>query len=433
MTTRRSAFSATAVGEGRYHPRVVGFFDRFVPRSQRTSRQVKAARAKEMSGELADAVDLYQEAGLPDEAARVLLMRADGERSAEKRIALLALAAYTAQSEDIKKKAAGRKALVSFDVLRGRGGSFLKSEVLAVARELEEAGELEPAADAYALAGDADGEIRALTSAGAIDRLEERLRETEAATRDERDLELTLRKIADLDRTAERRAALELALGMLAKRDDERIADAARTIRAHLTRGPVVDLEIDGEPRRYALGAEVTVGRGDATIVVASRAASRKHLRVRRDPIEGLVAEDLDTRNGTLLAGARISGAIAVGDGLRLELGGEVLCVITPRPDGSVDVEVAGVAYVAPLGELMIDGWAVEHEAVRDESFVVLRSPAGAARPYLGDFQLAARVELCAGDEIRSSRGGPVRLRVPTAHAGTRSQEETMIYTRDRT
>ena len=139
----------------------MGFFDRFVPRSQRTNRQVKAARAKEMSGDLADAVDLYQEAGLPDEAARVLLMRADGERSAEKRIALLALAAYTAQSEEIKKKAGGRKALVSFDVLRGRGGSFLKSEVLAVARELEEAGELEPAADAYALAGDNDGEIRA--------------------------------------------------------------------------------------------------------------------------------------------------------------------------------------------------------------------------------------------------------------------------------
>jgi hypothetical protein len=167
----------------------VGFFDRFVPKTQRTNRQVKAARAKEMSGELADAVDLYQEAGLPDEAARVLLMRADGERSAEKRIALLALAAYTAQSEDIKKKAAGRKALVSFDVLRGRGGSFLKSEVLAVARELEEAGELEPAADAYALAGDADGEIRALTAAGAIERLEDRLRANEAATRDERDLE----------------------------------------------------------------------------------------------------------------------------------------------------------------------------------------------------------------------------------------------------
>ena len=87
---------------------------------------------------------------------------------------------------------------------------------------------------------------------------------------------------------------------------------------------------------------------------------------------------------------------------------------------------------VAPLGELIIDGWAVDHEAVRDESFVVLRTPPGAQRPYLGDFQLAARVELCAGDEIRSSRGGAVRLRVPAAHAGSRSQEETMIYTRDR-
>ena len=426
------AFCRPLGGSRLYDANAVGFFDRFVPKSQRISRQAKAARAKEMSGELADAVDLYQEAGLPDEAARVLLMRADGERSAEKRIALLALAAYTAQSEDIKKKAGGRKAMVSFDVLRGRGGSFLKSEVLAVARELEEAGELEPAADAYALAGDTEGEIRALTAAGAIDRLEERLRANEAATRDERDLELTLRRIADLDRTAERRAALELALGTLSKRDDQRIADAARTIRAHLTRGPVVDLEIDGQPARYALGAEVTVGRGDATIVVASRAASRKHLRIRRAPGGGFLAEDLDTRNGTLLAGARITGAIPVGEGLHLELGGEVPCEITPRADGNLDIEIGGLNYVAPLGELTIDGWAVDHEAVRDESFVVLRSPPGAQRPYLGDFQLAARVELCAGDEIRSSRGGAVRLRVPAAHAGSRSQEETMIYTRDR-
>ncbi len=146
----------------------------------------------------------------------------------------------------------------------------------------------------------------------------------------------------------------------------------------------MVDLEIDGQPARYALGAEVTVGRGDATIVVASRAASRKHLRIRRAPGGGFLAEDLDTRNGTLLAGARITGAIPVGEGLHLELGGEVPCEITPRADGNLDIEIGGLNYVAPLGELTIDGWAVDHEAVRDESFVVLRSPPGAQRPYLG-------------------------------------------------
>jgi hypothetical protein len=413
----------------------VGFFDRFLGNASSEGRRVKAARAKELAGDLPAAVDLYQEAGLPDEAARVLLLRADVERSAEKRIALFSLAAYTAASEEIRQRARGRKAMVAFDVLRGRGGSFMKSEVLSVARELEDAGELEQAADAYALAGDAESEVRVLAAAGAIERLEERLRVTEATAREQRDLDLALRRISDLDRTAERRAALELALATLAKGEDDRIADVARAIRARLTRGPVVDLEIRGELLCYALGAEVTIGRGDSTILIASRAVSRRHLRIFRGEGDVFV-EDLGTRNGTSLAGARIDGPIPVGQGVKLELGGEVPCEIHKltgkglAPGDLFKVEVAGLTFAVPLGELKVDDLRIEHEAVRDESFVVLRTPDGAARPYLGDFQLAARVELCGGDEIRKERGGPVQIRVPSAHMASLSQEETMVQPR---
>jgi hypothetical protein len=413
----------------------VGFLDRFLGGTRREGRRAKAARVKELAGDLPAAVDLYQEAGMPDEAARVLLLRADVERSAEKRIALFSLAAYTAASEEIKQRARGRKAKVAFDVLRGRGGSFMKSEVLSVARELEEAGELELAADAYALAGDAESEVRVLAAAGAIERLEERLRETEASAREQREIELALRRIMDLDRTAERRAALELALATLAKREDDRIADVARAIRAHLTRGPVVELEIAGELLCYALGAEVTIGRGDSTILIASRAVSRRHLRIFRGEGDVLV-EDLDTRNGTSLAGARLTAPIPVGQGLQLELGGEVPCEIHKlfskgmAPGDLFKVTVAGVSYAVPLGELKVQDLRIDHEAVRDESFVVLRTPDGAARPYLGDFQLAARVELCAGDEIRQERGGPVQIRVPSSHMTSLSQEETMVQPR---
>src|SRR5690242_1929789 len=66
----------------RYHRRTVGIFDRFVGRGKSEGRRAKEARAKELAGDLPAAVDLYQEAGLPDEAARVLLLRADAERSA---------------------------------------------------------------------------------------------------------------------------------------------------------------------------------------------------------------------------------------------------------------------------------------------------------------------------------------------------------------
>lgn len=409
----------------------MGFFDRFVPKSKSEGRRAKEARAKELSGDLAEAVDLYQEAGLPDEAARVLLLRADAEPSAEKRIALFSLAAYTATGEELKKKARGRKALVSFDVLRGRGGSFMKSEVLAVARELEEAGELEPAADAFALAGDAESEVRVLTAAGAIERLEDRLRVSESTARTERDLEITLRKLADLDRTAERRAALELAMTAMRTHEDERIADAARAIRARLTRGPVVEMEIGGVLRRYALGSEVTLGRGDSTIVLGSRAVSRRHLRVRRKGNDAVV-EDLDTRNGTTLAGARVTAPIPVGEGVCLELGGEVPFEISPAPGGLFEIEVAGLTYFCPLGPLPVGSWTVDHELSRDESYVVLKTEGGAggACPYLGDYQLSPRVELCAGDEIRATRGGPIALRVPAGHSASMSHEETGIYPR---
>ena len=406
----------------------MGFFDRFVSSSKREGRLARDARARELAGDLAVAVTLYGEAGLRDEAARVLLLRADAEPVVEKRLAFCGLAAATAESDEIRRKARGRKALIAFDMLRGRGGSLLVNEILAVARELEEAGEPEHAAEAYALGGDADGEVRALTAAGAIEKLEERLRTSDAAARTSRDLELGLRRLGDLDRTAERRAALELARASLAERDDPRLADAARGIRARLLRGPVVELEIEGQLARWALGDEVTIGRGDSTLVVASRSISRRHLRVARGP-GGVFVEDLATRNGTLLAGARLAGPLPVGAGVTLMLGGDVPCTITPLPSpapgGAYLVEVGGGRYLAALGALDVSGWRVAVELTPDEAYVVLSTPDGAERPYLGAFQLAARIELSHGDEIRAARGGAVRLRVPAKRASSPLDDET--------
>ena len=147
--------------------------------SKRESRPARKARERENAGDLGAAVELYTEAGLADDAARVLLLRADAEPSPEKRLAFCALAAQRAESPDLKRKARGRKALLAFDTLRRSGGAFLENEVLSVARELEECGELERAADAYALGGDHESEVRALTAAGAIERLEERLKASE--------------------------------------------------------------------------------------------------------------------------------------------------------------------------------------------------------------------------------------------------------------
>ncbi|TKD06353.1 FHA domain-containing protein [Polyangium fumosum] len=257
---------------------------------------------------------------------------------------------------------------------------------------------------------------------GAIEKLEERLKASHAESRKVREVTDVRRRVADLDRTAERRAALDVARAALAERDDDVVADAARAIRARLATGPLVDLEIGGKRFHAALGEEVTIGRGEATILVGARAVSRTHLRIRREG-NAIFVEDLDTRNGTMLAGARIQGVIPVGEGIRLELGGEVPCGIE-RPTASLErelvpdgvvVTIAGTRFLAPLGPLVVGALHVDRVAHGDNGFVVLRTPSGAPRPILGEFELAAEVELCVGDEIRARRGGPVVLRVATA------------------
>jgi hypothetical protein len=406
---------APFVNDSRARLEAVGFFDRLG--GLLSGAKAREARHKELAGDLEAATELYADAEMPDEAARLLLLRADAERSPERRIALCALAAETAADEALRKQAAARKALLGLDLLRGRAGPVLTTDVLAVARALEDAGEPERAAEAYALAGDDEAEVRALTAAGAIEKLEARLGQTARADRQRHELELALTRIADLDRAAERRAALRLARELPAGPEAERAADAARAIAARLVRGPIVGLELDGVGLRCVLGDEVTIGRGEASVVVASRAVSRVHLRIRRTAA-GAVVEDLGGRNGTRLAGARLCGAVPVGDGLRLELGGEVPCAIAPAggegwaTPAMIAIDVAGEHVLAALGELEVGPWRVAREVEGDDAFVALRTPPGAPRPLLGGLELAASVELAAGDELCAERGGPVRLRV---------------------
>lgn len=394
----------------------MGLFDLFG--ASRRKRAVKAGRAKERGGDLAGAAELYLAAGCGDDAARVMLLRADAEASVERRLSLASAAADAATSEEVKRGAQARKASLSFDVLR-RSGTALRSELARVARDLEQAGEHLSAAEAYEQAGDREGRERALTAAGAIELLEEHLFTSQSEERADRAVDLALRRIADLDRTAERRAALELAREVMSTHPNERAADLARGIRARLVRGPFVELEIDGASARVALGDEITIGRSEATIVVASRAVSRKHVRIRRG-LAGPTVEDLSTRNGTMLAGARIDGPIPIGRGISIDLGGEVPCklgVVDAPNLGSergplVSIEVAGEVCLASLGPLVASGFRLTLESAGDDELVVLRPGASGARPFLGGFELSPRIELCAGDALAAVRNGAPVLRV---------------------
>ncbi len=399
------------------------------------------ARALEREGELARAVDAFLEAELGDDAARVLLLRADAEADPERRLAHCARAAEVAATEGGKNGALGRKARLALDLALARKVA-LPSELLRIAGELELAGDHERAADAYALARDQEGEIRALTAAGAIDKLEDRLRAAETEVRKDRAQTETLARVRDLEKCSERREALRVAKAYLLTSDDDRVREALADIERRVLRGPSCELADGPErpPRRYALGTVVTVGRGDSTIVVHARAASRRHLAVRRTRDgEALEVEDLGTRNGTRLAGARLAGALRVEVGaVELALGGEVPCRVEPlRDEGGAlrgaRVEVGGESWEAPLGPLLVrPGWSIELSGepavdpdgdgplrpVGEGSFVVLATTAEAPG-FRGTLQLSRRVELAAGDFIAAERGGPMVLVVP-GHSGVR-------------
>lgn len=381
------------------------------------SRAARDARLREAEGDLAAAARGFEEAGLVDEAARVLLLSADAEGSLERRMALCERAAKLAADAALSKRAAARRAKIALDLLRPRA-TVARSELARVAEQLEANDEHEAAAEAWSLAGDREGEIRALTAAGAIDRLEARLGDDAARARNDDARAHRLRLAEDLDRTGERVRAIELAAEVGTEASDEGLVELGRTIRLRLARGPLVSLEIDGARVLCALGERVLVGRGEVEIPVASRALSREHLSVERGADGAPQVRDLGSRNGTLLAGARLGGPVPIGDGLELVLGGEVPCRLELDSAGAVVVQVGGASYVAPLGPLCVSGWVISlasaPKLIGGAPIVTLQS-SESSPAFLGRFEVARRIQLAIGDALSSERGGAPRLSVLAA------------------
>ncbi len=386
-----------------------GLFDRF----RGNKRNEERARNKELAGDLDAAVQLFVAAERSDEAARVLLLKADAEADVHQRLVLCAQAARIGEGTARGEEAARRKAVLAYDLVRATKGTPMHGELYRAAEELERVGEWERAVEAYVVLGDVDAEIRVLKEAGAIERLEQRLRETSVHARKERDRAELLQRLRDLDAIGERREALRSARQWLAVEHDEVIQLEVDRITQRLVAGPTVTLELHGEPVQLVFGAEVTIGRARADVVVASSGISRQHLRLFLRDGEPHV-EDLKTRNGTTLAGARVQGVLAIGAGLDLELAGQIACRLTPsRAPNGVHIDVAGTRYLAPLGPLHVGDWTLVDAHDGDERFIVLRAPDGAPAPHMGSYRLGRQIELSAGDAIAATRGGPVLVAVP--------------------
>ncbi len=388
---------------------VFGLLKRFGAKRRKEGQ----ARNKELAGDLHAAVRLFLDAELPQEAARVLLLEADAEADPKRRMMMCAQAARVGVGTPEGEEAAKRKAVLAFDLLRDAKGTPMHGEMLRIAAELEKVGEWERAVDAYVLVGDTEAEIRVLEEAGAIERLEDRLSATSIDARRDRERAQLLRRIRDLDLIGERREALRCGRQWLEQQHDEQIQLEVDRVGSRLISGPVAWLEIRAEALRFVLGAEITIGRARADIIVGSNAVSRQHLRLFRRGGEPHV-EDLDTQNGTLIAGARVTRPLPVGSGLELTLAGRVPCKLTPSavPVGLV-VEIGGERHLAPLGPLCLGDWQLVDAHDGDERFIVLRTPEIGSPPYMGGYRLGRQVELCVGDEIREQRAGEVVLAVP--------------------
>jgi hypothetical protein len=362
----------------------------------------RRARRLEASGRLEEATALYLDAGQKGEAARLFLLRAEAAPDPLERLRLLGQARSLAEGEQ-RDDAARRRARLSLELVKAGKLVLVAHELAELAKELEGLGEPAAAAEAYARAGDVDGQARALVGAGAIEKLEQVLGAEQERVRKARDKDERERRVRDLELAGKRREALSLA-----RRDagaDERLAALAAEIEARRVLGPRVRLEIDGETSVVLFGERVLVGRAGADLVVASPSVSREHLSIRRGS-RGPEVIDEGSRNGTLLGGARIDVPVAVGSGVELMLGGDVPLRVAPWSSG-VRIDVAGETLHAPLGALQVGSFEL---ALGDDRWLELVAAAEPA--LLGGLRVEREIELCRGDEIRESAGGPARIRV---------------------
>jgi hypothetical protein len=374
-------------------------------RSREKGRQ---AREAEAAGDLGRAAQLYAADGLPDEAARALLIRGDAEVDPATRLVFFTQAVAVAPPGNPVAQAARKKRAALAIVLAGEGplGAAQKHDVLAAARELEEAGDSDGAASAYARAGDIDGQARALEQGGSVERLEELLDKEHGRERAERDRSGRERDIEVLIASGRRREALAAARAM-----NGMAAGSASTLEGRRIAGPTVRAIVRDIAVTFALGDEIVIGRTEGAIQIASSAVSRRHLAISRRGNDAVLRE-LGSRNGTLVRGLALSGEVTVGDGLEVRLGREVPVRVRPAPlrSGAFIVEAAGVEYVAPLGpaHLGIGEWRIETAVDGWVELVTNDAPPA----YVGSLRLVDRITLVVGDAIASERGGAVVLRV---------------------
>jgi hypothetical protein len=368
------------------------------------ARVLARARAAELRGELERATTLFAEAGRLDEAARVMVLRGDAEADPALRLRHYVQAASTAPEGSPAVALARRKRanlLLTTSAERAMTAT-LRLDLLEAARDLEALGELEIAAEAYGRAGDVEGEARALARAGDVDRLDALLhaqqgRDRESLARHD------LRERFGVLVAAGRR----LEASMLARSaTDDALREQGRSLEARRVSGEVVSVTVRGRRLRLVLATEVTIGRV-ASLSVMSAALSRQHVAITRRG-QGAFIRDLGSRNGTTLRGLALAGEVPIGEGLELQLGGQIPLVVRPSDQlpGAYAIDLAGTRSVAPLGpaRLGVGSWRLERTGDAEAWVELVTDDEPPA--FLDGLSLAPRISLLRGDALATERAG---------------------------
>ncbi|MBA2540077.1 MAG: FHA domain-containing protein [Deltaproteobacteria bacterium] len=119
---------------------------------------------------------------------------------------------------------------------------------------------------------------------------------------------------------------------------------------------PAFEIVRGGTGRRELPPPEATmiVGRGDeATWVILDEDLSRQHVEIRRG-WDGVTIRDLDSKNGTRVAGARIASATRLADGDRIALGNTELVFRDPAERHLRGDDVTPTAKPAPKRSVQV-------------------------------------------------------------------------------
>ncbi|MDP9149810.1 MAG: FHA domain-containing protein, partial [Myxococcota bacterium] len=374
------------------------------------------ARAAELRGDLARATALFSQGGRLDEAARVLLLQGDGESDPAVRLGRYADAVTTAPEPSAVRAHARRKRAMAVLAMATNAplDARLQRDLLQAAEELEALGENGQAAEAYARAGEIEGQKRVLVLGGEVEKLDALLGVEQARERDVLTSRLAHGEFSALEATGRRREATRLAR----ESADDSLRARGAAIEARRVDGPIVAAVLLGRRIEIALGDEVVIGRTpeaeapssrSGAIRVPSVAVSRRHLCVRRSG-HAIIVRDLDSRNGTQLRGLALKADASVGEGIELTLGRDVRLMIRPAEEleGAVVVEVAGSRYIAPLGpaRLRVGRWRLERAG---DGWVELATD-DAPPAFAGSLRLSPRVALVHGDVFAHERGGSALL-----------------------